>query len=441
VLEADQYELLGWIRKSPQILIKKLARNDCAWADGAEFGHQNGVFIPKKISESGFFPARKNLNPDKPHIFEVSIPTLWPLTGECKQSRLVHYSNKGGEIHFTGVPKEHFAGLTPASLLIGGAFHDGAAIAWWFMVLDSALPAASFVESSFGLETDFTHGLFSPDQFSHAPQDQITMLIEELTSSLKNGTLPEFISSAAAMPATELLAGKAQREYMRQHGLKNLNPFELEKPGDAIMKISRDIEYALFKQAELRFRAAEVVRLLTARTGGLVDAIVRGYPELDAIFLSASQTRKSRAGLSFEKHLARVLTDGGIRHEEQVITGNRRPDFVLPDVKTLLAAVPGDASALVLSAKTTLRERWKQVTMEKSDSPLFLATVDDRISAPAIADMQEQKICLVVPEALKKAKESHYANKDNVITFRDFFDEQIKARRPYLLLQTWQAPI
>lgn len=51
--------------------------------------------------------------------------------------------------------------------------------------------------------------------------------------------------------------------------------------------------------------------------------------------------------------------------------------------------------ALLLSAKTTLRERWKQVAMEKFNSALFLATVDDRVSAAAIDDMSTQGIHLV----------------------------------------------
>jgi hypothetical protein len=436
VIETDQYELLEWLKKSKHILIKKLSRNDCGWADGQEYGHQNGVFIPAKISKSTFFPERININPLKTHIFEALIPTLWPQTGERKTSRLCHYSNKGGEVHFTRVPKEHFSNLTPASLLIGGPFDDGAGIAYWFMVIDSLSAEAAFIESAFALDSDFTDGLFLPGQFPYAPKNQLDILIEELTHYLNNGQLSQFITTVSAMPSADALAYEAQLEYMRQHRIKNLNPFELEKPGDAIMKISRDIEYALFKQAELRFRAAEAVRILTTRNIGLVDSIVHGYSELDAMFLSASQSRKSRAGLSFEKHLAKILRDGGVRFEEQVITGNRRPDFVMPDVRTLQNPKRSFDSALLFSSKTTLRERWKQVTLEKFNCPLFLATVDDRISAPAIADMANEEICLVVPESLKNAKESCYANKANVITFRTFFDEQIKHNRPYLLWPT-----
>ena len=56
------------------------------------------------------------------------------------------------------------------------------------------------------------------------------------------------------------------------------------------------------------------------------------------------------------------------------------------------------------------------------------------ISAPAIAEMARNDIVLVVPESLKKSKETDYEKHGGVITFRDFFHDQIKARRPSLII-------
>ena len=195
------------------------------------------------------------------------------------------------------------------------------------------------------------------------------------------------------------------------------------------MKISRDIEYAIYKRAEIRYRAAEVIRIVTEGGSDLVASVIRGFPSLDALFLSASQQRKSRAGRSFEHHIARILRDGRIRYEEQAITGGRRPDFVLPSVAVLTSMTRTFDEAMILSLKTTLRERWKQVTMEKFRCALFLATVDDRVSSEAVDGMQAQGIHLVVPESLKSSKETCYEKKPNVITFRDFFDEEISVKR------------
>jgi len=186
----------------------------------------------------------------------------------------------------------------------------------------------------------------------------------------------------------------------------------------------------LIKPAERRYRAAEVVRIITGVGADIVSSVVRGFPDLDATFLSASQHRKSRAGRSFEQHIARLLRDGRIAFEEQAVTGGRRPDFVLPSLVVLKTEKRKFEEAMVLSAKTTLRERWKQVTMEKFNCALFLATVDDRVSSDAIDDMNSHGIHLVVPESLKKSKETCYSGKANVISFREYFDEKISSKRP-----------
>ena len=135
-----------------------------------------------------------------------------------------------------------------------------------------------------------------------------------------------------------------------------------------------------------------------------------------------------------------ISTDSGIESSlepkiacRRAVTGGRRPDFVLPSLVVLKAQKRAFEEAMVLSAKTTLRERWKQVAMEKFSCALFLATVDDRVSAAAIDDMSTQGIHLVVPESLKKSKETCYNDKANVITFREFFDEEISSKRPGFL--------
>ncbi len=428
-------DLQEWVGKSRQLLIKKLARNDCGWADGSENGHQNGVYIPRAIRESDFFPQLKNINQEKPHIFESQLKTLWPATGEVKSSNLKHYSNKGTEMHLTGVPKGEFAGLTPASLMIGGILREPVDdIHHWFMIVDSASEEVELLEAMFDLGAEFHYGLFDPADALKIQKDETEKLVDELSVALKSGSLAAFIASVSKMPAPEILAAEAQRAFLQQHHLGDLNPYEMPNPGDAIMKISRDIEYSLYKRAERRYRAAEVIRIITSGGTDIVSSVVRGFPDLDATFLSASQHRKSRAGRSFEQHISRLLRDGQIYFEEQAVTGGRRPDFVLPSLVVLKAKKRTFEEAMVLSAKTTLRERWKQVAMEKFNCALFLATVDDRVSSTAIDDMSHQGIHLVVPESLKQSKETCYNGKINVITFREFFDDEISSKRPHFCL-------
>ena len=86
------------------------------------------------------------------------------------------------------------------------------------------------------------------------------------------------------------------------------------------------------------------------------------------------------------------------------------------------------AVGIILSAKTTLRERWKQVEREMGAGQLFLATVDETIAGNAITEMAGMGIHLVVPEKLKKSKETEYDGHKNVLSFRDFFDGEITKR-------------
>lgn len=431
-------DISALINQSEGIFIKKLSRNDSSWADSPDNGHQNGPFIPRTIAESDFFPKLKNSNLEKPHIFEVDYQTLWPSSGEVKTSTIKHYSkrNPGKETerpryewHHTGVPKEQFRSLSPASLLVVGRLKKAISGAmYWLIVVDSVSEEAEVIETAFELSADFHYDLFDPAALAQ-PASETDQLIAELSQAIKDGTLEQFIKKQA-LPSPEMLAGMAQDKWLNENDLCDMNPFCVSEPGDAVMRISRDIEYSIYKQAERRFRAAQVARLLLHGGGDPVGNLVRAFSELDSIFLSAAQTRKSRAGLSFEHHVGRLFKDGRIRHEAQAVFGGRRPDFVLPDVKEL--NIKGDA--VIVSLKTTLRERWKQLALEKPLGAIFLATVDDRVSGEAINEMEKNSISLIVPEALKKAKESVYAGFDNVITFRQFFDEEVKLKRPSMII-------
>lgn len=431
----SQWELIeNLAARSARLFLKKFSRNDTSWADGQ--GHQNGFYVPHEIREAGFFPPLQQRE-DKPHIFIADCPSVWPQTGELKPTKLRHYSNKGHEAHFTVPPKELFEGLTPASWLLGGIFRSPEGDAHhWFVVIDSDSADAEILETALDIGSDFHFAELAPEQLLHARglgRNEAFELIELITQALQAGTLDALLAGYARMPSPEELALQARREYLVSEHLHSLDPYRIERPGDAIMKISRDIEYSIYRRHELRHRATEIVNLLHGNDD-LVSTIVKGFPGLDRLFLSASQQRKSRAGRSFESHLSAMLVDGRIRFEEQAILGGRRPDFVLPDKKTISAANRRDyLDALILSAKTTLRERWKQVTHERFNCAIFLATVDDRVSNQALDDLAKAEITLVVPESLKEGDEAAYHKHDNVISFRSLFDQQIGKLRPFLI--------
>ena len=92
------------------------------------------------------------------------------------------------------------------------------------------------------------------------------------------------------------------------------------------------------------------------------------FPSIDAFVSMANEVlnrRKSRAGKSLEHHLADIFTQNSLLFEEQVITEEKKkPDFVFPSGECYHnMAFPGDLLT-VLGAKTTCKDRWRQVLNE-----------------------------------------------------------------------------
>lgn len=436
---SDQWSLMeSFVGRSGKLFLKKLSRNDASWANEGG-GHQYGFYVPRAVRESDFFPEL-NAREDIPHILEADCPSFWPQTGEVRSdSGIKYYSNKGSECHFTRIPAELFAGLNPASWLMGGTLEEPEGDAYhWFMVIDSASTEAEMLESRLDIQANFHFDLFDPSKFkrtSAIESDEAAELISEIDAAIRTGTIETLVAKYSKLPDPLVLANEARLDFLRSVRSKTFNPWDIKKPGDALMRVSRDIEFSIYRRHELRMRAVEVARAL-AQHDRSATAAVRGFASLNSIFLSASQQRKSRAGKSFETHLAAMLQAGGVRFEAQAILGQRRPDFVLPDQATVaLDTHRRYEDAAILSAKTTLRERWKQITHERFNCAIFLATVDDRVSKEALADLQKAEITLIVPESLKmKSNESLYYHDTNVISFREFFDEELARKRPTLLL-------
>jgi len=435
----EQWPLIEtFVARSKKLFLKKLSRNDASWADDGG-GHQSGFYVPRAIRESGFFPEL-HARQDIPHILESVCPSFWPQTGELRAtSGIKYYSNKRSECHFTRIPAELFAGLSPASWLLGGTLAEPEGDAYhWFIVIDSASVDAELLESRLDIQADFHFGMFDPSELRRASSiqaDEAHELIEEIDAALRSGTIETLAARYAKLPSPEALASEARARFLESTRSKEFDPWGIKKPGDALMRVSRDIEYSIYRKHELRMRAVEIAQVLASHDR-IATAAVRGFPTMDSIFLSASQQRKSRAGKSFESHLAAMLKAGGVRFEAQAILGQRRPDFVLPDQATVaLDKSRGYDEAAILSAKTTLRERWKQITHERFNCAIFLATVDDRVSKEALEDLRKAEITLVVPESMKmKNNESFYHHDSNVISFRDFFDEELAHKRPSLIL-------
>ena len=423
--------------KADRILIKKLSNNDRDWAHSRE-KHQDGVYIPYEHRDGGFFPPLERMersDPESAAIWETIFKTFWPQAGETdapRESRLVNYTSKGQETHLTRLPGSVFADLMPASFLIMGRIeHEGKA-AFECLTIDSASDEASLLAELFDIGPDFKISEFDPTDLKRLEHERVLDFAEQVIAAWLAGQIDIFARDNAAMPSTAELASLARRAYLQANGLKATNPFELAAPGDVLRDISRSIEWELFRKFQRTERAVELVRIVVGDVPVKVSAVdiirrlIDVLQEIDALMLSASQQRRARAGYSYEHHIGAMLADGSVPFERQAIIAQRkRPDFILPSLKFMDSGKTGSETALILSAKTTLRERWKQVEREKGVRNLYLTTVDENISGNIIEDMNSFGAYLVIPERLRESDVTEYDRHKNILSFREFCDQVI----------------
>ncbi len=159
------------------------------------------------------------------------------------------------------------------------------------------------------------------------------------------------------------------------------------------------------------------------------DAIgkyLEAYPEhIYQLCLSNTQSRRSRAGKEFEHIIELILIGSGVPIDSQ---GNVGKDyFVEKGLGKLVDTVsPGvteyeinKRNVVLISAKTTLRERWQEVPEEMGRTgarEMFLATLDENVSENVLSTLYEANIQLTTT---KKNKEANYVNNDRILTFED----------------------
>jgi hypothetical protein len=151
------------------------------------------------------------------------------------------------------------------------------------------------------------------------------------------------------------------------------------------------------QREELLFRALEST-IVQPR-------IAQGFESVDEFVtysLSVHNRRKSRVGQALENHLEAVFNVCKVRHQRGITTeGRSRPDFLFPDVKSYRDPSIGSPPLRMLAAKTTCKDRWRQVLAEAKRIPeKHLMTLETAISESQTREMQEQKLQLVVPASI-----------------------------------------
>ena len=158
-------------------------------------------------------------------------------------------------------------------------------------------------------------------------------------------------------------------------------------------------EEALFRRLERRVVSARLEKGFTGEDGTDVDGFIR-------FSLSVQNRRKSRMGYSLEHHLEAVFRALDIAHVRGAMTeNNQRPDFLFPSVEAYRAApATGSPHLTMLGAKSTCKDRWRQVLAEAAKIPRkHLLTHEPGISEAQTVQMDASNLQLVVPRSIQES--------------------------------------
>lgn len=156
-----------------------------------------------------------------------------------------------------------------------------------------------------------------------------------------------------------------------------------------------DQEERLFRRLERRIVAERIGNGFQA--AGVID--VDGFLSFS---LSVQNRRKARAGQALENHLEAVFLAQGIRYARGAETENRnKPDFLFPGAAAYADAAFPEARLTMLGAKSTLKDRWRQVLSEaRRIDQKHLLTLEPGISENQTDEMRAKSLQLVIPHRL-----------------------------------------
>lgn len=206
----------------------------------------------------------------------------------------------------------------------------------------------------------------------------------------------------AEFPGTDVFSGYARATSP---------PVDILADPDMALKTFMDHEEMLFRTLEKHI---------------VQERLARGFEDVEDFFktsISLQNRRKSRTGYAFENHVQHILVAHGVNFEKptskNALSDGTRPDFVFPCVAAFNDPAFPDDRLTILGAKSTCKERWRQVLAEAKRVPeKHLITMEPALSSGTTSEMELSNMRLVVPRELH----SGYTAKQQswIISAQDF---------------------
>ena len=374
---------------------KRLSANDT----GLTGGHQVGFYLPTEVGFKIFPGFRgKEANPKR------KFKTVTESHGYPKDVQATWWNQKTrNEIHVTqwGGKESPLQDPEATGSLVIFAFHRPSISSdtedcriWLCRTPDEE----DLFEQKFGV-------VEPGDWLSHEPYKPVSALpaAEKKSSCWLN---PSEIPAAwlKKFPSGEQIIEKTV----------TLGKFGALPPDKRLLK-RRDCEYELFRSVEHAV---------------LTPALKKGFSGVDD-FLSLAQStlqrRKSRSGKSLELHISKIFDEEGLHKGKTYSVGaisenGKKPDFLFPSADCYHSPKFPAARLRMLGAKTTVKDRWRQVADEADRiGRKHILTLQEGVSGPQMKQMEKAGIVLVVPETLQAKYPSEVREK--LITLSEFIKE------------------
>lgn len=340
---------------------KFLSAND----SGETGGHQSGILISTSARGLAFTQEEIKEN----HIIKKNVKVRWQndlITDSC----ITWYESKR-EMRLTKFGKG-FPWLQPEYTGALFVFTKQTETDYSAFILNSDDDIQGFLDA-FGITPAETNCLVDVSQITSEVYEQ--------------NVINTFIQSVhAEFPASERMSAAARKIYDQ---VFHNGTLALTDPDKILLDWTTE-EYTLFRSFEQANYGAK---------------IKRGFPSVEEFITTANAVlnrRKSRAGKSLEHHLAALFDINHVRYTAQGITeGKKRPDFIFPSEEAYHDAAFSIDKICSLAAKTTCKDRWRQVLNESDrlkDSNKYLCTLQQGISSTQLDEMKAEKVVLVVPK-------------------------------------------
>lgn len=384
-MESILQKAIQSVQNSEISFSKYITANDT----GATGGHQSGFHIHKNSWQLFFNKAgEKGSNKDIYFTikwqddFETSSRFIYYGTGTRNEYRLTRFG-KG----FPFLQDENIGDL----LIIckkSDAYYEA-------FVLQSDEDIDNFF-AELNISTVDTNGII-PKQFQRTSEHDLYDCFLRFLNSLH-----------IDFPTTLELATNARNCYNNAYSIT-----------EKIIKANPDKEILNWLDAEFQlFKTIENDRYLKR-----IQTPFKTVEELITTANTILNRRKSRAGKSLEHHLSEIFKTCMLEFASQSITeDNKKPDFLFPNLTAYLNPNFDENKLFVLAAKTTCKDRWRQILNEADRvKTKHLFTLQQGISKNQLDEMYKYNVRLIVPQPYLSSFPKEF--KDKILTLAQFVQQ------------------